>query len=184
MATSALKQVFLSSDNALVLALKFFANSPDCNRNGKFKDNISVIILETICSLTEEHPHITYDHSSENLSMVVFNFTKKGMKPKLIQQLAKSYNMKNIKDLLIPKIHDMLKENEYQSAAYWAIALEITNDFTIYDIIVPLIFRELHEVTTKYLDEAKDLQRPLIEFLDTLMDNQYTVPHYIGDLTA
>ncbi|KAL5278093.1 EXD3 family protein [Megaselia abdita] len=184
MATSALKQVFLSSENPLVLALKFFANSPDCNRNGKFKDNISVIILETICTLTDDHPHISYNHSSDNLSMVVFNFTKKGMKPKLIQELAKAYNMKAIKHLLIPKIHEMLKENEYQSAAYWAIALEITNEFTIYDIILPLIFRELHEVTTKYLDEAKDLQRPLIEFLDTLMDNQYTVAHYIGDLTA
>lgn len=184
MATSVLKQVLLSSDNALVLALKLFANSPDCNRNGKFKDNISATILETICILTDEHPYITYSNASDNLSMVVFNFTKKGTKPKLVQQLAKCYNMKNIKDLLIPKIHDMLKENEYQSAAYWAIALEITNEFTIYDIIIPLIFRELHEVTTKYLDEAKDLQRPLIEFLDTLMDNKYTVPHYVADLTA
>lgn len=78
----------------------------------------------------------------------------------------------------------MLRENEYQSAAHWAIALEITNEFSIFDLIVPLIFRELHEVTTKYLDEAKDLQRPLIEFLDTLMDNKLTVAHYVGDLTA
>lgn len=184
MATSALKQVFLRSENPLLLALQFFANSPDCNRNGKFKDNISVIILETLCSLTEEQPQLTPQHSSDNLRMVVFNFTKKGMKPKLIQQLAKAYNMKAIKDLLIPKIHEMLKENEYQSAAYWAIALECTTEFTIYDIIVPLIFRELHEVTIKYLDEATELQLPLIKFLDTLMDNKYTVPHYVGDLTA
>lgn len=184
MATLALKQLFLQSASPLELALKLFANSPDCNRNGKFKDNISTIILETICSLTDEHPSIAHQHSSDNLSMVVFNFTKKGTKPKLIQDLATTYNMKNIKDLLIPKIRDMLKENEYQSAAYWAIALEITNEFTIYDIVIPLIFRELHDVTTKYLDEAVHLQRPLIEFLDTFMDNQYSVPHYVSDLTA
>lgn len=62
--------------------------------------------------------------------------------------------------------------------------LQITHLFGIFDIIFPLILQDKVPLAEMYLNDAKDLALPTVQFLDSLLDKQKTVfEHCVEILT-
>lgn len=55
-----------------------------------------------------------------------------------------------------------------------ATELQLFEDFTIYDFVLPLILQNKSAIAEKYLEKAINLQQPLLSLLDSLLDqNDY-----------
>lgn len=69
--------------------------------------------------------------------------------------------------------------------------LELHDAFTIFDFIFPLLLQDKINIAEPYLEEAKSMQLPFIELLDSLLDRSASIlsicdpyiawvwPHYI-----
>ncbi|XP_055913414.1 exonuclease mut-7 homolog isoform X2 [Eupeodes corollae] len=167
-----LKAVYMNDENPLLLALKLFANCPGCN-NLKNK-NLALFVLETICALHKTNPEIA-NVCTDNMRMVAFNFIKTSGVLPLYQGITTAYQLIKIKDILVMKIQELIDEKRYKDAAYWAIALEATQSFDIYQIVLPLILQNKPNLAVECLDKAKDQQEAMVQFLDSLLDKRKTV---------
>lgn len=167
-----LKAVYLNDENPLLLALKLFANCPGCN-NLKNK-NLALFVLETICALHKTNPEIA-NLCNDNMRMVAFNFIKtSGILP-LYKGITIAYQLTKIKDILITKIQELIDEKRYKDAAYWAIFLEVTQSFDIYQIVLPLILQNKPNLAVECLDKTKDQQETIVLYLDSLLDKRKSV---------
>ncbi|XP_036319316.1 exonuclease mut-7 homolog [Rhagoletis pomonella] len=172
--------VMLMKDaDPLLLALKLFANCPGCN-NLKNK-NLALYILETISDLHKQYPDIS-NKSTDNTRMVAFNFVKTcGIVP-LYKAVMTTYELNRIRELLVPKIKELITHGHFKDAAYWTMHLQITNLFDIFDIIFPLILQDKVSLAEEYLTAAKDLTLPTVQFLDSLLDKQKTVMEHCDEI--
>ncbi|XP_055843854.1 exonuclease mut-7 homolog [Episyrphus balteatus] len=167
-----LKAVYLNDENPLMLALKLFANCPGCN-NLKNK-NLALFVLETICALHKSNPEIA-NSCNDNMRMVAFNFIKTSGVLPLYKGITIAYQLTKIKDILVTKIQELIDEKRYKDAAYWAIFLEATQSFDIYQIVLPLILQNKPNLAVECLDKTKDQQEAIVQFLDSLLDKRKTV---------
>lgn len=167
-----LQHLFLSNDDPLLLALKLFANCPGCD-NIKTK-NLAHFIIETICNLKCEHPNIS-ENCTLNTKMVAFNFVKTQGIPTIYKAVTHTYELKKSKDLFTKKIRELVNQQNYKDASHWASYLGLTERFTIYDIALPLILQDKISIAEEYLDVATEIQRPIIELLDSFMDGKLSV---------
>ncbi|XP_014093517.3 exonuclease mut-7 homolog [Bactrocera oleae] len=176
-----LKVMLKRHQDPLLLALKLFANCPGCN-NLKNK-NLALFILETICDLHTQYPEITAN-CSDNTRMVAFNFVKTCGIVSLYKSVMITYELNKICELLVPKIKELITQGHFKDAAYWTMNLQITHLFGIFDIIFPLILQDKVPLAEMYLNDAKDLALPTVQFLDSLLDKQKTVfEHCVEILT-
>lgn len=53
--------------------------------------------------------------------------------------------------------------------------LQLHDEFTIFEFVFPLILQDKISTAEMYLEQARDLQRPLIELLDSLLDRSSSV---------
>uniref|UniRef100_A0A0A1XQ98 Probable exonuclease mut-7 homolog n=1 Tax=Zeugodacus cucurbitae TaxID=28588 RepID=A0A0A1XQ98_ZEUCU len=174
-----LKGMLMIDPDPLLLALKLIANCPGCN-NLKNK-NLALFILETICDLHKQHPEIAAK-CSDNTRMVAFNFVKTcGIVP-LYKSVMITYELNKICEMLVPKIKELISQGHFKDAAYWTMNLQITHLFGIFDIIFPLILQDKVPLAEKYLNTAKDLALPTVQFLDSLLDKQKTVFEHCDEI--
>ncbi|XP_053950068.1 exonuclease mut-7 homolog [Anastrepha ludens] len=167
-----LKAMLMTDEDPLLFALKLFANCPGCN-NLKNK-SLALFILETVCDLHKTKPEIS-TNCTDNTRMIAFNFVKTcGIVP-LCKAVISAYELKKIRDLLVPKIKDLIAAGHIKDAAHWTMHLQITHIFGIFDIVFPLILQDKVSLAEEYLNVAKDLALPTVKFLDSLLDKQKTV---------
>lgn len=167
-----LKAVYLNDPNPLLLALKLFANCPGCN-NLKNK-NLALFVLETICAVHKTNPEIA-NLCDDNMRMVAFNFIKTSGVLTLYKGITTAYQLDKIKDILVIKIQELIDEKRYKDAAYWAIYLEATQSFDIYQIVLPLILQSKPNLAIEFLDKTKDQRETIVQYLDSLLDKRKTV---------
>lgn len=53
--------------------------------------------------------------------------------------------------------------------------LKLHDAFTIFDFLFPLILQDKISTAEMYLEQATQLQRPLIELLDSLLDRSSSI---------
>ncbi|XP_055389806.1 exonuclease mut-7 homolog [Condylostylus longicornis] len=169
----ALEDLFILNENPLLLALKIFANSPGCN-NLKTKNNLAYFVLVTVCNLKKMKPHIS-EKCTDNMKMVAFNFIKTQGIPILYKAVRDAYELTKAKELFVEKIRELVKNRYYKDASHWALYLDLTNRFTLYDIPLPLIMQDKISIAEEYLDKAKHLQRDIVEILDSFLNPNSSV---------
>lgn len=53
--------------------------------------------------------------------------------------------------------------------------LELHDAFTIFDFVFPLVLQDKINIAEPYLEEAKSMQLPLLELLDSLLDRSSSI---------
>ncbi|SPP82156.1 exonuclease mut-7 homolog [Drosophila guanche] len=154
----------------LLLALKIFANCPDCS-NIKPK-SLSHFVLDKVCKLHQDYPQLDCD---ENTSMIAFNFVKNSGVLSLNNAIIKAYRLHQIRQLLLPKLREMLDAGQYKEVAQWAISLQMAHEFDMLELAFPLIAQEKLPLAEVYLDQATSQRLPFVKFLDSLLHKDKSV---------
>lgn len=117
----------------------------------------------------------------DNLKMVAFNFVRKQGQPNLYQMVVKTFDMLASRHLFVDKIRELIVEHCYKEACQWARELQLYNEFTIFDMVLPLILQDKSSIAEEYLNKAKHLQQPLVELLDSLLDKSSSIQNRCGE---
>lgn len=65
--------------------------------------------------------------------------------------------------------------NLHLQACQIAHELQLHDEFNIFEFLFPLILQDKISTAEMYLEQARGLQRPLIELLDSLLDRSSSV---------
>lgn len=158
--------------NPMLMALKIFANCPDSS-NVKNK-SLSHFVLDTVCKLQADLPHLS-EHCDDNTSMIAFHFVKTTGLTTLNNAMVQAYRIQQIRELLVPKLREMLDNGYYKEVAQWTLNLQLTHQFDMLELAFPLIAQEKLPLAEEYLDQATHQRLPFVKFLDSLLHKDKSV---------
>lgn len=154
--------------DVLELALKLFAQAPDCG-NPK-ANSLSTHLIKTLPDYTKQLPaEMKHVGLNSNLQMVAFNFFHKH--PLLFTIAIDVYDLKVANTLFLDRIRDLLQESMYKEVCEIVRQLELHEHFGIHEFIVPLILQDRLSVVEQYLAKAPNITTELVVFLDTWLDH-------------
>nr|AAM49831.1 GM01690p [Drosophila melanogaster] len=165
-------RALMGHQDPLLLALKIFANCPDSS-NIKTK-SLSHFVLDTVCKLHKDFPHLG-EGSDPNTSMIAFNFVKTSGLLALNNAVIHAYSLRQIRDLLLPKLRELLDNGLYKEVTQWSISLQLTHEFDMLELAFPLIAIEKLPLAEEYLDHATQQRLPFVKFLDSLLHKEKSV---------
>ncbi|XP_020812468.1 exonuclease mut-7 homolog [Drosophila serrata] len=168
------KALISHPEPALLLALKIFANCPDSS-NVKPK-SLSHFVLDTVCKLHEDYPELLFEKDCDpNTSMIAFNFVKLSGLLSLNNAVIHAYSLRQIRELLLPKLRELLEAGHVKEVTQWTISLQLTHEFDMMDLAFPLIAVEKLPLAEEYLDHAIEQRLPFVKFLDSLLHKEKSV---------
>lgn len=168
------KALMSHQEPTLLLALKIFANCPDSS-NVKPK-SLSHFVLDTVCKLYEEFPeHLGEEGCDPNTSMIAFNFVKMSGLLSLNNAVIHAYSLRHIRELLLPKLRELLEAGQVKEVTQWSISLQLTHEFDMMELAFPLIAIEKLPLAEEYLDHATAQRLPFVKFLDSLLHKEKPV---------
>lgn len=107
--------------------------------------------------------------------MVAFNFAKQSNQPTFFKLMANIYELIQDNEMFIEKIRQLIAEHNYKDACQMAHELKLHDSFTVFDFLFPLILQDKISTAELFLEQAKQLQRPLLELLDSLLDRSSSI---------
>ncbi|XP_031636670.1 exonuclease mut-7 homolog [Contarinia nasturtii] len=168
-----LKQFFLSRANPFVDALKLYAN---CQNANTVKSNtLAYIVIEEFHRFKHENQLVGAPFLNPNLKMVAFSFGRQSNHPTFFKMMASIFELSREKDMFVDKIREIIAEHNYKDACQFAHDLELHDAFTIFDFVFPLVLQDKINSAEPFLEQAKSLQIPLVELLDSLLDRHSSI---------
>lgn len=93
--------------------------------------------------------------------------------------IVKTYHVYTIKEAILPIVKDMIKDDNCRQASQIVIAMELYDDIPVEDLIFPLILQDKANMVDEYLTECPDQVKPLLSFLDRLLDKNVSIREYV-----
>lgn len=169
-----IQQFFNSSPNPFIYGLKFFANAND-SPNPK-SNSFAFTILDELSnykkSINSERAESFLD---DNTKMVAFNFLKKSGQITAFKLVVETFELVKSKQMFVPEVRELIASKHFKEAGQIACDLQLYNDFTMDDFLIPLILEDKLGIFEDYLDKAHHLRAPTIELLDTFLQRDATV---------
>lgn len=164
---------YISSPNPFVYALKFFANANDhpSPKNNSF----AFTILEELSNHKKSIGPRSEAFLDDNTKMVAFNFLKRSGQVTAFKIVVETFELIKSNHLFVPEVHELIATGNYKEAGQIACDLQLYNDFTMDDFLIPLILEDKLGIFEDYLDKAEHLRVPTIELLDTFLHRDATV---------
>lgn len=119
--------------------------------------------------------------------MVAFNFVKNQGNLSLLKLTVETFNLIESNHLFIEKVREAIEQKQYKEAAVQASELNLFQEFTIFDLILPLFLQEKGSIAEDYMNKATHLRIPFVVLLDSLLDNcnsRSSVSNMLGPYVA
>lgn len=178
MLSAVIQQFYGSVSNPYLYALKFFANATD-HVNPK-ANSFAYTILDELSTFKR----LNYSSSSsnnnnamldDNIKLVAFNFLKKSGQITTFRLVVEIFELIRSKQLFVSEIRELVNAKFYKEAGQIAFDLQLFNEFTIDDFLVPLVLQDKLGIFEDYLDKAVSLREPMIQLLDTFLQRDSSV---------
>lgn len=123
------------------------------------------------------HPHPRLD---DNLRMVAYNLVRRHQA--FYRTVCIGFDLVAHAALFVPKLHELVADHLYKEACQWAVELQLFDAFDVFAFVVPLIMQDKAALAEEFLRKAMHLQRPLIVFLDSLLDRSSSIQNRCSDI--
>lgn len=142
----------------------------------------SIISLTVLDELRAYRLHTGHSHPllDDNLRMVAFNLVRRHQA--FYRTVCIGFDLVASKHLFVPKLHELSQDHMYKEACQWAVELELFDAFDNFIFVVPLIMQDKAAVAEEFLKKAVQLQRPLIVFLDSLLDRSSSIQNRCSEI--
>ncbi|XP_047041379.1 exonuclease mut-7 homolog [Helicoverpa zea] len=122
---------------------------------------------------------------TEELKLPAFHIATQQRNQHFLGLLVKTYRITTIKEKILPIVKDMVKMDNCKQASHIVIAMELFDDIPVEDLVFPLILQDKSNLIDEYLNECPGQAKPLLIFLDKLLDKTVSirdyVQHYVND---
>lgn len=164
----------------------FFQSTPDPYRVAlvclikcdEFKDckpkTLPFYIAETLCKWSQSSGLLP----EESLKLPAFQIAIQQRNQHFLNLLIKTYKVYTIKETILPTVKDMIKNDNCKQASQIVIAMELFDDIPVQDLLFPLILQDKANMIDEYLSECPNQVRPLLSFLDKLLDKNFSIKEY------
>lgn len=164
----------------------FFQTNPDPYRIAllfiimckEFKDckpkTLPFFIIETLQKWSCESSVIPRDC----LKIPAFRIATEQKNQHFLNMMVKTYQIDDIKEIILPLVKNMIKSNNCKQASQVVIAMELFDDISVEELLFPLILQDKSNMIDEYLSECPNQVRPLLDFLDKLLNKNFNVREY------
>lgn len=165
----------------------FFYSVPDPHRVAlvfvikceEFKDckpkTLQYFIIETLHKWSQTNGVSPED----TLKLPAYHVAIQQRNQHFLNLIVKTYNIYTIKETILPMVKDMIKDDNCRQASQIVIAMELYDDIPVEDLIFPLILQDKVNMIDEYLTECPDQVKPLLSFLDGLLDKNFSIREYV-----
>ncbi|CAF4759437.1 unnamed protein product [Pieris macdunnoughi] len=145
----------------------------------EFKDckpkTLPYYIIESLQKWGEMNNQIPND----SLKLPAFHIAKMQRNQQFLNMMVQTYNIKTIKDKILPLVKDIIKNDNCKQGSQIVSALELYDDIPIEDLLFPLILQDKINIVDEYLSDSPSQVRPLLTFLDSLLDKKINIREYV-----
>lgn len=165
----------------------FFYSVPDPHRVAlvfvikceEFKDckpkTLPYFIIETLQKWSQTNGVSPED----SLKLPGYHVATQQRNQHFLNLIVKTYKIYTIKQTVLPMVKDLIKEDNCRQASQIVIAMELYDDIPVEDLIFPLILQDKANMIDEYLTECPDQVKPLLSFLDGLLDKNFSIREYV-----
>lgn len=165
----------------------FYCSVPDPHRVAlvfvikceEFKDckakTLPFFIIETLLKWSKANGV----SPEESLKLPAYHVAIQQRSQHFLKLIVKTYNVDSIKEKILPLVKDMIKEDNCRHASQIVTALELYDDIPVEDLMFPLILQDKSNIIDDYLTECPDQVKPLLSFLDKLLDKNISIREYV-----
>lgn len=114
----------------------------------------------------------------ESLKLPAFQIAVQQRNQNFLSLVIKTYKIYTIKDNILPIIYNMIKNDNCKQASQIVIAMELFDDIPVENLLFPLILQDKANLVDEYLTECPNQIRPLLLFLDNLLDKNFSIKAY------
>lgn len=171
--SSVIQKFYQNVSDPFLYALKFFANASD-HSNPK-NNSFAYTILDELAKFKKMCNLDTALLLDDNKKMVAFNFLKKSGQITAFRLVVDIFELIKSKHLFIVEIRDLVATKHFKEAGQIAFDLELYNDFSIDEFLIPLILQDKLGIFEDYLDKAVNLRVPMIQLLDSFLQRDSSV---------
>lgn len=115
----------------------------------------------------------------ESLKLPAFCIATQQRNQHYLNLIVKTYQLSTIKPLILPMVKDMTKNNNYKQASQVVISMELFDDIPVEDLLFPLLLQDKNNMVDEYLTECPDQVKPLLSFLDKLLDKNFALREFV-----
>lgn len=168
-----LQMFYLSTQNPFEWALKLYANCPDYNTPKG--NSLAYTVMEELNNFKKRNHLDVAKLVDDNLRMVAFNFVAKQGQTILFRMVVEIFDLLQRRELFVPPIRKMIEQKHFKEAGQIATDLELFDEFSEHDFVMPLFLQDKISIAEDYLNKAVRLQRPVVKLLDSFLDKKGTV---------
>lgn len=114
----------------------------------------------------------------DSLKLPAFHIAIQQRSHQFLHFLVKTYQIRTIKNVIIPIIRDMIKKDNCKLASQVVIAMELSEEIPVQDLLFPLILQDKTNLIDDYLSECPGQVQNLLLFLDDLLDKSFNLKEF------
>ncbi|CAH1644902.1 unnamed protein product [Spodoptera littoralis] len=119
----------------------------------------------------------------ENLKLPAFHIAVQQRNNHFLGLMVKTYKLTTIKEQILPFVKDMVSKDNCKQASQIVICMNLFDDIPVEDLIFPLILQDKSNLIDEYLNECPNQVKPLLIFLDKLLDKSINIRDYVQNYT-
>lgn len=144
----------------------------------EFKDCKPKTLPYYFCETLYKWSETSNVHPEESLKLPAFQIAVQQRNQNFLGLIIKTYKIKTIKETILPIINNMIKNDNCKQASQIVIAMELFDDIPVENLLFPLILQDKANLVDEYLTECPNQIRPLLLFLDNLLDKNFSIKAY------
>lgn len=170
---SHIETFFQSAEERYRLALVFVIKCDD------YKDckpkTLPYFIMETLLKWSESNEVLPDD----DLKLPAFHIATQQRNQHFLCLTVKTYRLSTIKDKILPIVKEMISKDNCKQASQIVISMELFDEIPVEDLVFPLILQDKSNLIDEYLNECPSQVKPLLIFLDKLLDKTVSIREYV-----
>lgn len=142
------------------------------NRSSGMPANIIVELM----SFLGKGNYQKYEHClNEALQVDMFHVSVRQKNVGLMRLFVKAFQLERIKMLLLPHIQEMQTQGQLKEVATLATLLNLQDEFSTEDLIVPLFLQDRLSLADEFLLTSPRHQKEILSFIDNIIGKQVNI---------
>ncbi|XP_075992344.1 exonuclease mut-7 homolog [Anticarsia gemmatalis] len=164
---------FQSATDPYRLALIFVVKCDD------YKDckpkSLPYLIIEMLQKWSKSSGVAAEDH----LKLPAFHIATHQRNQPFLTLIVNTYQVITVKDKILPIVKDMIRNDNCKQASQIVIAMQLSEDIPVQDLMFPLVLQDKSNLIDDYLSECPSQVQPLLLFLDKLLDKTISIREFV-----
>ncbi|XP_028159293.1 exonuclease mut-7 homolog [Ostrinia furnacalis] len=114
----------------------------------------------------------------DSLKLPAFHVAIQQRSNNFLNLLIKTYHVPTIKGIIIPVVKDMIKNDNCKLASQVVIAMDLSEDIPVEELLFPLILQDKTNIIDEYLTECPSQVHKLLQYLDNLLDKRINLREF------